>query len=260
MLKELQFKGEVVVITGGGQGIGKACAEALAELGAALVIAERNGAQLEATAAELRKTGVECVPVVTDVTREADVAALARMVDDRWGRAKAIVNNAGNNFRTPLGELPTEKWREIMSVNLDGVFLGTRAGVAAMKASGGGSIVNIGSIAGYVGTRGGAAYGASKGGVRALTKQAALSCAQNGYKVRVNAIHPGYVWTPMVARKAAQDFPTIEAARTAFAAMNPMGLIGDPDDVAWAVVYLASDEARLVTGADLVIDGGRLIR
>ena len=142
-----------------------------------------------------------------------------------------------------------------MSINLDGVFLGTRAAIAAMKQSGGGSIVNLSSIAGLVGIAGAAAYCGSKGGVRSFTKAVALECARAGNGIRVNSIHPGYIWTPMVENFLALT-PDPAAARAAAAAAHPVGHMGEPDDIAYGVLYLASDEAKFVTGAELVIDGG----
>ena len=144
-----------------------------------------------------------------------------------------------------------------MSVNLDGVFLGTRAGVRAMKGSGGGSIINMGSVAAYIGTPGGAAYGGSKGGVRALTKQAAVACAKKGYNIRINAIHPSYVWTPLVEARATSVFGAAEG-KAKIRAMHPFNCLAEPLDIANLALFLASDESRLVNAADLIIDGALL--
>lgn len=132
-----------------------------------------------------------------------------------------------------------------------------RQAVLAMKETGGGSIVNIGSIAAYIGTPGGAAYGSSKGGVRTLTRQAAVACARKGYRIRVNSVHPCYIWTPLAEKAASARFGA-DKAQQGMRDLHPFQCLGDPDDVAYAVLYLACDEARLVNGADLVVDGALL--
>ena len=253
MLKQLQFNGEVVVITGGGQGIGRAAAEALAEMGASLVIAERNGEQLEAAAAEIRKLGVECVAQVTDVTKEADVAALAKLVEGRWGRVKAIVNNAGNNFRTPLAELPTEKWREIMNVNLDGVFFMCRAFIPLLLKAKGPSIVNVASTFGVVGNPQMPVYCASKGAVVNLTRQLAIDYGPQG--LRVNSVCPGPTLSPRLKGY-------IDKGLTSEAALSQqvkLGRLADCSEIANVIAFLASDAASFVNGATVVVDGGQTI-
>jgi NAD(P)-dependent dehydrogenase (short-subunit alcohol dehydrogenase family) len=142
-----------------------------------------------------------------------------------------------------------------MSINLDGVFLGTKHAIAAMKANRSGSVVNLSSIEGLIGDPNLAAYNASKGGVRLLTKSAALYCAKAGYNIRVNSVHPGYIWTPMVENflKSQGD---VAQGRKALDSMHPIGHVGEPNDIAYGVLYLASDEAKFVTGTELVIDGG----
>ncbi len=253
MLKQLQFNGEVVVITGGGQGIGRACADALAELGASLVIAERNGEQLEAAAAEIRTAGVECIPVVTDVTKEADVAALAKVVSERWGRAKAIINNAGNNFRTPLAELPTEKWREIMNVNIDGVFYMCRAFIPLLLKAKGPSIVNVASSFGVIGNPQMPAYCASKGAVVNLTRQLAIDYGPQG--LRVNSVCPGPTLSPRVSGyidKGLTDRSKLEA-------QVKLGRLAECSEIANMIAFLASDAASFVNGATVVVDGGQTI-
>ena len=181
----------------------------------------------------------------------------------RHGALDVLVNNAGVVMRAalPFDEIPLDEWQRVFSINVDGVFLGLQAAIRVMKASAhGGSIVNLGSVASRVGSKDAGAYGASKAAVTNMTKQAALSAARHGYKVRVNAVHPGYVWTPLVENKLIAQFGNLEAAMQAVRAMNPMGDIVTPDDVAASIAFLASDDARMITGADLVIDGGRLIQ
>lgn len=253
MLKQLKFNGEVAVITGGGQGIGKACAEALAEMGASLVIAERNGDQIETAAAELRKLGVECIPVVTDVTKEADVAALAALVEKRWGRAKAVINNAGNNFRTPLAELPTEKWREIMNVNLDGVFYMCRSFIPLLLKAKGPSIVNVASTFGVLGNPQMPAYCASKGAVVNLTRQLAIDYGPKG--LRVNSVCPGPTLSPRLKGYIDKGL----TSQTKLEEQVKLGRLAECSEIANVVAFLASDAASYVTGATVVVDGGQTI-
>jgi NAD(P)-dependent dehydrogenase (short-subunit alcohol dehydrogenase family) len=158
----------------------------------------------------------------------------------------------------PAEDVTLEDWRALMAVNLDGVFLGTKHAIRAMKANQpapGGSIVNLSSIAGLVGLPGGGAYSASKGGVRLYTKSTALYCARERLGIRVNSVHPGYIRTPMVER-VAHDAPDPEARMHEIGAAHPIGHLGEPNDIAYGVLYLVSDEAKFVTGAELVIDGG----
>ena len=170
-----------------------------------------------------------------------------------------LVNNAGIGLPPPESfELTRfEDWRKIMSVNLDGVFLGMREAVKVMKDSGGGSIINIGSIAAYVGTPGGSSYGASKGGVRTLTKQAAVQCAKKGCNIRINAIHPSYIRTALTEGATVKRVGK-ENAIQALKDLHPFKCLGEPDDVAYAALFLASNESRLVNAADLVVDGALL--
>ena len=167
------------------------------------------------------------------------------------------MNNAGVGGGCPPEEQTLERWRWLMSINLDGVFLGTKHAILAMKrkAPPSGSIINLSSIEGLVGDPNLGAYNASKGGVRLYTKSVALYCAKAGLNIRVNSIHPGYIWTPMVENYLAEQ-GNLEEGRAALDALHPIGHVGDPDDVAYGAIYLASDESKFVTGAELVIDGG----
>ena len=255
-----RVEGKIAVVTGAAGGLGQAISRRLAENGATVVMTDIDEAAGDLAAAELRKDRVEASFSRHDVS---DEASWTQVIDDavrRHGKIDILVNSAGifNRVGQPFDAITLEEWRRIMTVNLDGVFLGVRTGVAAMKKTNGGAIVNIASTASYIGTRAGGAYGASKGGVRILTVQAAYSCAKHGYNIRINSISPGYVWTPAIEAKVIQEFGSREAAEAAVASRNPLGRIAQPDDVAWAAVYLASDEARMVTAIDLVIDGGML--
>ncbi len=242
--------GKVAVVTGGAMGIGKACAALLQREGASVVVTdvdERDG--------RIVADMVSGLFVSHNVSLESGWETVVRETLERFGHLDILVNNAGIGTTGNAEEATLERWRNLMSINCDGVFLGIKHAIPAMKRSGGGSIINLSSILGLVGDAGAAAYCASKGAVRLLTKSAALHCARAGYKIRVNSIHPGYIATPMVENfLQAQKAP--EAARQALASLHPLGHIGEPDDVAYGVLYLASDESKFVTGSELVIDGG----
>jgi NAD(P)-dependent dehydrogenase (short-subunit alcohol dehydrogenase family) len=203
---------------------------------------------------EIVEAGGEAIFVRHDVSVEADWERTIAMTASRFGRLDIAVNDAGVALAGDVEHTSLEQWRWLMSINLDGVFLGAKHAIAAMKRTGG-SIINISSIEGIIGDANLAAYNASKGGVRIFTKSAALYCAKAGYKIRVNSIHPGYIWTPMV-EQLLQTQPDPEAAKAYIAGLHPAGRLGEPDDIAYGVLYLASDESKFVTGAELVIDGG----
>jgi 3(or 17)beta-hydroxysteroid dehydrogenase len=172
-----------------------------------------------------------------------------------FGKLDIMVNNAGVQLIKEIAETTLEEWRGLMSVNLDGVFLGTKYAIRAMRESGGGSIINMSSAVGIIGRPDNtAAYSASKGGVRLFTKAAAMECSKagHGYNIRVNSMHPGIIKTDMIAGMMAHD----DEFRKTLESLHPIGFLGEPIDVANGVLYLASDEARMVTGAELVIDGG----
>lgn len=255
-----RVEAKVAVVTGGAGGMGEAIGQKLAEEGAKVVLTDLS-ADGEAVAERLRGAGLDVTFRVHDVTDESSWTEALQAVVQTHGRVDILVNNAGiaSGKGQPFDSIALDDWRRVMRVNLDGVFIGMREAIKLMKTSGGGSIVNIGSVAGFVGTRGGAGYGTSKGALRTLTRQAAYSCAKHNYGVRVNVIHPSYVWTPLVAKKAIAEYGSKEAAMAAFAAHSALGRMNEPEDVAWAVLYLASDESRQVTGIDLVIDAGQLI-
>jgi len=249
-----RVKTKVALITGAGLGLGRASALMLAREGARVIVTdvlEKEGAE---TADAIVSAGGEAMFLVHDVAKEDDWRRVVATTVKRFGGCDILVNNAGIAQPGNVENTTLEEWRRLMSINLDGVFLGVKHAVGAMKAKGG-SIINLSSIEGLIGDPNLAAYDASKGGVRLLTKSAALYCARAGYKIRVNSIHPGYIWTPMVeGYVAAQADPA--KAKAEIAALHPVGHMGEPDDIAYGVVYLASDESKFVTGAELVIDGG----
>lgn len=248
-----RLDGKIALVTGGARGLGAAMAQAMAAEGAAVALTDLLTAEGEAVAEEIRASGAKALFLEQDVTDEARWDQVIARVLGEFGGLNVLVNNAGIAEIGSVEDASLESWRRTMAVNLDGVFLGVRAGVRQMKATGGGSIINISSIEGMVGNPMIAAYNASKGGVRILTKSAALHCAEQGYGVRVNSVHPGFVLTAMVTEGFAAAPPELGEAAIA---MTPMKRLGEPKEIAAGVVYLASDESSFVTGSELVIDGG----
>lgn len=245
--------GKVVIVTGTASGIGLATAKRLAAEGAQVVMTDRDRDRGESAAVAVG-AGASFLP--HDVVSEADWDSVVGETVKRHGRLDVLVNNAG--IAGALGELEDfslEEWRRVHSVNLESVFLGCRAAVRVMKGNGGGSIVNMSSIAGIIGVPSSPAYSSSKAGVRLLTKSVALHCARRGYAIRCNSIHPSFIATPMVEGFVQQGR---DPARMQKMVENTsaLGRLGQPDEVASMVLYLASDESRFVTGAELVIDGG----
>ena len=250
-----RVSGKVALITGGAMGIGEACARLFVNEGAAVAITDVDVERGNAIAADLSGAGRSAIFVEHDAGDEAAWRLAIDATVARFGRLDVVVNNAGLGIGGDVEHASLDDWRRLMRVNLDGVFLGTKYGVQALKRFGGGSIINLSSIEGLVGDPNLAAYNSSKGGVRLLTKSAALYCAKAGYQIRVNSVHPGYIWTPMVENylRSAGD---VEAGRRALDALHPVGHVGEPNDIAYGVLYLASDESKFMTGAELVIDGG----
>lgn len=249
-----RVKGKVAIITGAASGLGRGAADLLAKEGAKVILADINETDGRKAAEEIKRDGGEAVFMKLDVSREGDWSEVIKKTLAEFGKLDVLVNNAGVELVKEIADTSLEEWRWLMSVNLDGVFLGTKYGIRAMRGSGGGSIINISSVAGIVGTFDDtAAYCASKGGVRLLTKAAALECSKAGhdYNIRVNSIHPGVIQTPMV-----ESLLNDEAIRKRLEDIHPIGFMGKPIDIAYVVLYLASDESRLVTGAEMVIDGG----
>jgi NAD(P)-dependent dehydrogenase (short-subunit alcohol dehydrogenase family) len=249
-----RVEGKVALVTGGALGLGRAAAELLAREGAKVAVTDMKDAEGQAVVAQIGRDGGEAIFIHHDVAQEADWERAIAETLKRFGRLDVLVNNAGVALAGSVEECTLEQWRWLMSINLDGVFLGTKHGVAAMKDHGG-SIINLSSIEGLIGDPNLAAYNASKGGVRIFTKSAALQCAKAGYRIRVNSIHPGYIWTPMVEGYVEGQADAAEARRV-IASLHPLGHLGEPSDIAFGVLYLASDESKFMTGSELVIDGG----
>lgn len=247
-----RLDGKTALITGGASGIGRRTAERFAEEGARVVVSDLNGEGAEATAKAL---GGNALALAHDVTDEASWNTSMERTLGHVGRLDILVNSAGIGTSHNIEKTTFDEWRNVMAINADGTFLGCRAGVLAMKAHKGGSIVNLSSVSGLVGGHNLCAYNASKGAVRLLTKSVALHCARRGYGIRCNSVHPAFIKTPMVEGliTRSEDRDLIVAK---LKAQIPLGRLGEADEVADMIVYLASDESRFVTGAEFVIDGG----
>jgi NAD(P)-dependent dehydrogenase (short-subunit alcohol dehydrogenase family) len=255
-----RVQGKIALVSGAGGGIGRASCLALAREGAAVIATDIDRARADETAALCQQAGARALAFAHDVTKEPEWVAIVDQASSALGGLDILVNNAGVALPTPLLDPTLDAWRKTLDVNLDGVFLGLRAALRVMQTRADesyGSIINISSIYGLVGSANIAGYSASKGAVRLLTKSAALECATRGWRVRVNSIHPGYIETPMVMGALAHGGAEAQAARIReLTAAHPIGRMGRPEDIANGVLYLASDEASFVTGAELVIDGG----
>jgi NAD(P)-dependent dehydrogenase (short-subunit alcohol dehydrogenase family) len=252
-----RVEGKVAVVTGAASGIGRATARALAAEGAMVGIADVDEAGGERVAAGIREAGGKAFFRRADVRSLADLEAVVAEAADRGGRLDVLVNNAAVSVAGSAGEMSEEDWAEVVDVNLTGVWRGMRAAIPRMLAQGGGSIVNLSSVQARVGLLGWAGYAASKGGIDALTRQAAVEYAPMG--IRVNAIVPGTIATEMNERIMA-DSPDPDAVMAGWLAMHPMGRIGQPQEVAAAIVFLASDDASFVTGELLRVDGGLVVK
>lgn len=259
-----RMAGKVALVTGAASGIGRACALVLAREGARVFAADVDDDGLAGTCA-LAGGEPAMAAIRLDVTSEAAWAEAVGEVERRAGVLHALVNNAGLCIAAPLLETTTEVWRRQQAVNLDGVFFGTRAALPLLAQAGGAAIVNVSSVAGLTGVPGLSAYCATKGGVRLFTKAVALECAAARIGVRVNSVHPGAIETPIWAKmqsdgrldpgsNSVEDL--MAGTREAAAHATPLGFPGAPEDIAEGVLYLCSDSARFVTGAELVIDGG----
>ncbi len=245
----MRLENKVALISGGARGMGAVEAILFAKEGAKVVIGdirEEEGRQVEAQIAE---AGGDCLFVYLDVTKEDSWMEAVSSTVARFGKLDILINNAGIFPMEKVEETTPESWDQVMDVNAKGVFLGTKAAIPAMRDAGGGSIINLSSIAGLVGSTYSASYNASKGAVRLLTKSTAIQYAKEG--IRVNSIHPGLIDTMMAAELLAD-----EELRQRRVASTPMGRVGTAEEVANGALYLASDESSFVTGSELVIDGG----
>lgn len=256
-----RVEGKRALITGAASGIGRATALLLAREGARVAVTDVDEAGVQAVAEEARATGGDARALPLDVTDEGAWEATIASVTEAWGGLDILVPNAGIPLGKPVTEMSLAEWRRLMAVNVDGVFLAVKHGLPLLRKAGGGSIVIMSSSAGLKGMPGASAYCASKGALRMFAKAVALECAAAGDGVRVNTIHPGGVETAIWEKSGmfaalVQKLGSEDAAWKALAGSVPLKRFAAPDEIAHAVLYLASDEAAFVTGSELAIDGG----
>jgi|DewCreStandDraft_5_1066085.scaffolds.fasta_scaffold00197_94 NAD(P)-dependent dehydrogenase (short-subunit alcohol dehydrogenase family) len=252
----MRLSGKVALVTGGAVGIGRAIAEAFLREGARVAISDMNREAGEQTCQELSELGPLCF-IEGDVSRAEDARRMVEKAVAAFGELNVLVNNAGVTHRGTVVDTEEADWERVLAVNLKGIYLCSKYAIPHMIRAGGGSIINIGSIASVIGLQENAAYNASKGGVLALTRNMALDYAAQG--IRVNALCPAMIMTPML-EQFIRIQPDPEAYVRRVEQAIPLGRIGRPEDVAPAAVFLASDESRFVTGSALMVDGGYTAR
>lgn len=251
-----RLEGKVAIVTGSAEGIGEATAKLFAREGAKTVIADINRAKGENVVKEIVAGGGEAVFIPLDVTSEESWQSLMEETTNKFDKLNVLVNNAGIIKISDIENTSLEDWHRIMEVNATGVFLGTKFAVLSMKDNGElCSIINRSSVAGQIGDKNMLAYCASKGAVTLLTKSVALSCAEKGYRIRVNSVHPAYVSTSMTRSEAAQLGASEREYMEGAKELHPLG-IGEPIDVAYLDLFLASDESKWITGGEFNVDGG----
>lgn len=250
-----RLKGLVAIVTGGALGIGRAASLLMAREGASVAVTDVLDAQGEKTVADIQAAGGRAEYWHLDVSKESEVQSVFGKIKARFGKIDVLVNNAGiSGANKPTHEVTEAEWDKLMAVNVKGVFFCTKHAIPHMKANRGGSIINLSSIYGLIGAADVPPYHASKGAVRLMSKNDALIYAADN--IRVNSVHPGFIWTPMVENFAKESGMGKQQADKTLGAKHPLGHVGEPDDIAWGIVYLASAESKFVTGAELVIDGG----
>ncbi len=252
-MKRLQ--NEVAVVTGGARGIGKSICELFAEHGAKTAVTDILDEEGGNVAGKVNKNGGEAEFFHLDTTDENQVKEVFAAVEAKFGDITILVNNAGiTGPNKPTDEVELSEWRKLLDVNVNGVFLCTKHAIPYMRRANGGSIINLSSIYGIIGAPDLPAYHASKGAVRLMTKTDAMLYAKE--KIRVNSIHPGYIWTPLVESLAKESAEGVEEFRKKIDSVHPIGHVGEPSDIAYGALYLACAESKFVTGSELVIDGG----
>ncbi len=253
LLQQLKFNGEVVVVTGAGSGIGRATAEAVAELGATVVLVGRTLNTLEETKTAIEKNSGKADVFAADVSKDDEVRALRDFVDARWGRCKAVINNAGNNFVSFVTDLSTEKWNELIAVDLNSVFFMCREFIPLLLKEKSPSILNVASTFGHIGFPKMPVYSAAKGGVISLTRQLAVDYGAQG--LRVNSICPGPTLSPRVKGhfESGRTDPSVTLSKVM------LGRFAQCDEIANVAAFLVSDAASFVHGASILVDGGQTI-
>lgn len=249
----MRVKDRVAIVTGAAMGIGKGIATVLSREGAKVAVADVNQEEGQRTVAALNRDGGDAILVRADVADEGQVEAMVRQTVDRFGSLSILVNNAAIGVYTPVHETTLEAWERCLRVNLTGPFLCAKHALPHLRAAGRGAIVNIASVHAYQNVGGTAPYAASKGGLAALTRVMAIDYAREG--IRVNAVCPGWVYTPLIERifRESGDF---EGMKRTVAQRQLLGRLGTPEDIGYAVLYLVSDESAFVTGTSLFVDAG----
>ncbi|MWJ27550.1 glucose 1-dehydrogenase [Halomonas sp. ZH2S] len=254
-----RVENKVVLVTGGVFGIGRAISLLLAREGAKVAVTDIQDEEGKKVVEEINNAGGTAEYWHLDTSSEEQVKNVFSEVADTFGSLNVLVNNAGiSGPNKPTHEVTAEEWNNLMAINVNGVFFCTKHAIPFMQKAGQGSIINLSSIYGIVGAADLPPYHASKGAVRVMSKNDALFYAKDN--IRVNSIHPGFIWTPLVENLGKESPEGVEAFRKQLDALHPIGHVGEPDDIAYGALYLASDESKFVTGSELLIDGGYLSR
>jgi len=254
-----RVEGKVAIVTGGALGIGRATCLLLAKEGAKVAVTDILDKEGQKVVDEIKDAGGVAESWHLDVTKEQEVKKVFADVAREFGKIDVLVNNAGiAGVNKPTHQITEEQWDKVINVNVKGVFFCTKHAIPYMQNTGGGSIINLSSIYGLVSAPDIPPYHASKGAVRLMTKTDALLYAKDN--IRVNSVHPGYIWTPLVEDLGRKSPRGVEAFREQLDSLHPIGHVGEPEDIAYGILYLASDESKFVTGSELVIDGGYTAR
>ncbi len=253
-----QLAGKVALVTGAAQGLGAATARLFAAEGAVVIVSDLTDERCAAGVDAIRNSGGKAAGFALDVTSEGRWNDAIAFVEREYGKLDVLVNNAGISFSASIEKTTFEQWRLMQATNLDSVFLGCKAGISLMKKTGG-SIINLSSVWGLKADADMIAYNAAKAGVWLLTKSIALHCGREGYGIRANTIHPGFMETPMLWNYL-DNTGEPEKYRQIAVSLHPIGHLGQPEDIAQGALYLASDASKFVTGTELVIDGGYTAR
>ena len=250
-----RVEGKVAIVTGGALGIGRAACLELAKEGAKVAVTDIADAEGQKVVDEIKGLGGTAKYWHVDTANEDEVSQAFVEIAKEFGSIDVLVNNAGiAGVNKPTHEITKDEWDKVINVNVSGVFYCTKHAIPAMKKAGAGSIINLSSIYGMIGAADLPPYHASKGAVRLMSKNDALIYAKD--KIRVNSIHPGFIWTPLVEQLGKESAEGVDAFRKQLDSLHPIGHVGESEDIAYGVLYLASDESKFVTGTELVIDGG----